>query len=64
MCVALQGSVDGSHPGSRNQSHSRTNSGISFNSGGSVEPASPDSERPSQALLRDYGRQAGAGHTE
>uniref|UniRef100_A0A672J2I9 Ral GTPase-activating protein subunit beta n=1 Tax=Salarias fasciatus TaxID=181472 RepID=A0A672J2I9_SALFA len=35
-------------------SHSRTNSGISFNSGGSAEATSPDSERPAQALLRDY----------
>ncbi|XP_030213857.1 ral GTPase-activating protein subunit beta isoform X4 [Gadus morhua] len=53
------GSVDGSHSGSRNQSHSRTNSGVSFNSGGGVEPTSPDSERPSQALLRDYDTAAG-----
>uniref|UniRef100_H2L590 Ral GTPase-activating protein subunit beta n=1 Tax=Oryzias latipes TaxID=8090 RepID=H2L590_ORYLA len=34
-------------------SHSR-NSSISFNSGGSTEATSPDCERPSQALLRDY----------
>uniref|UniRef100_A0A3P9P8E5 Ral GTPase-activating protein subunit beta n=1 Tax=Poecilia reticulata TaxID=8081 RepID=A0A3P9P8E5_POERE len=38
----------------RSQSHSRTNSGISFNSGGSTEATSPDCERPAQALLRDY----------
>ncbi|KAK0149861.1 Ral GTPase-activating protein subunit beta [Merluccius polli] len=48
------GSIDGGHVGSKNQSHSRTNSGISFTSGGSTETTSPDSERPSQALLRDY----------
>uniref|UniRef100_A0A667ZIL2 Ral GTPase-activating protein subunit beta n=1 Tax=Myripristis murdjan TaxID=586833 RepID=A0A667ZIL2_9TELE len=35
-------------------SHSRTSSGISFTSGGSTEATSPDSERPAQALLRDY----------
>uniref|UniRef100_A0A8D3EFM9 Ral GTPase-activating protein subunit beta n=1 Tax=Scophthalmus maximus TaxID=52904 RepID=A0A8D3EFM9_SCOMX len=40
----------------RLQSHSRTNSGISFTSGGSTEATSPDSERPAQALLRDYGK--------
>ncbi|XP_078508445.1 ral GTPase-activating protein subunit beta [Lissotriton helveticus] len=34
--------------------HSRTNSGISTASGGSNEPTTPDSERPAQALLRDY----------
>ncbi|XP_035983325.1 ral GTPase-activating protein subunit beta-like [Fundulus heteroclitus] len=49
------GSVDGSHATLRSQSHSRTNSGISFNSGGSTEATSPDCERPAQALLRDYG---------
>uniref|UniRef100_A0A674NWH6 Ral GTPase-activating protein subunit beta n=1 Tax=Takifugu rubripes TaxID=31033 RepID=A0A674NWH6_TAKRU len=38
----------------RLQSHSRTNSGISFTSGGSSEATSPDCERPAQALLRDY----------
>ncbi|XP_062316123.1 ral GTPase-activating protein subunit beta-like [Osmerus eperlanus] len=48
------GSVDGSHAGLRSNSHSRTNSSISFTSGGSTEPTSPDSERPGQALLRDY----------
>ncbi|XP_063730875.1 ral GTPase-activating protein subunit beta isoform X1 [Eleginops maclovinus] len=48
------GSIDGSHMAVRGQSHSRTNSGISFNSGGSTEATSPDSERPAQALLRDY----------
>ncbi|XP_031809896.1 ral GTPase-activating protein subunit beta isoform X8 [Sarcophilus harrisii] len=37
------------------KSHSRTNSGISSASGGSTEPTTPDSERPAQALLRDYG---------
>uniref|UniRef100_A0A3Q2CS70 Ral GTPase-activating protein subunit beta n=1 Tax=Cyprinodon variegatus TaxID=28743 RepID=A0A3Q2CS70_CYPVA len=37
-----------------NQSHSRTNSGISYNSGGSTDATSPDCERPAQALLRDY----------
>uniref|UniRef100_A0A3Q0S5S7 Ral GTPase-activating protein subunit beta n=1 Tax=Amphilophus citrinellus TaxID=61819 RepID=A0A3Q0S5S7_AMPCI len=48
------GSIDGSHSTLRSQSHSRTNSGISFTSGGSMEATSPDSERPAQALLRDY----------
>lgn len=38
------------------KSHSRTNSGISSASGGSTEPTTPDSERPAQALLRDYGK--------
>ncbi|XP_012808230.2 ral GTPase-activating protein subunit beta isoform X1 [Xenopus tropicalis] len=37
------------------KSHSRTNSGISTASGNSTEPTTPDSERPAQALLRDYG---------
>ncbi|XP_047224256.1 ral GTPase-activating protein subunit beta-like isoform X3 [Girardinichthys multiradiatus] len=46
------GSIDGNHVTLR--SHSRTNSGISFNSGGSTEATSPDCERPAQALLRDY----------
>ncbi|XP_043351484.1 ral GTPase-activating protein subunit beta isoform X7 [Dermochelys coriacea] len=36
------------------KSHRRTNSGISTASGGSTEPTTPDSERPAQALLRDY----------
>ncbi|XP_063816263.1 ral GTPase-activating protein subunit beta isoform X1 [Pseudophryne corroboree] len=36
------------------KSHSRTNSSISTASGGSTEPTTPDSERPAQALLRDY----------
>ncbi|KAG8446286.1 hypothetical protein GDO86_013933 [Hymenochirus boettgeri] len=36
------------------KSHSRTNSGISTASGGSTEPTTPDSDRPAQALLRDY----------
>lgn len=52
----VQGSIDGSHSTMRSQSHSRTNSGISFTSGGSSEATSPDSERPAQALLRDYGK--------
>ncbi|KAJ8016428.1 hypothetical protein DPEC_G00007110 [Dallia pectoralis] len=43
------GSVDGSNTG-----HSRTGSGISGSSTG-TEANSPDSERPTQALLRDYG---------
>uniref|UniRef100_A0AAY5KQ07 Ral GTPase-activating protein subunit beta n=1 Tax=Esox lucius TaxID=8010 RepID=A0AAY5KQ07_ESOLU len=47
------GSVDGSNTG-----HSRTSSGISFTSTG-TEATSPDSERPSQALLRDYDTAAG-----
>lgn len=38
------------------KSHSRTNSSISTASGGSTEPTTPDSERPAQALLRDYGK--------
>ncbi|KAM6378148.1 ral GTPase-activating protein subunit beta isoform 2-T2 [Pluvialis apricaria] len=41
------------------KSHSRTNSGISTASGGSTEPTTPDSERPAQALLRDYDTAAG-----
>ncbi|PWA28155.1 hypothetical protein CCH79_00017974, partial [Gambusia affinis] len=53
------GSIDGSHVTLRSQSHSRTNSGISFNSGGSTEATSPDCERPAQALLRDYDTAAG-----
>ncbi|KAM7150626.1 ral GTPase-activating protein subunit beta isoform 3-T3 [Macrochelys suwanniensis] len=36
------------------KNHHRTNSGISTASGGSTEPTTPDSERPAQALLRDY----------
>lgn len=40
------------------KSHSRTNSGISTASGGSTEPTTPDSERPAQALLRDYGKES------
>ncbi|MEQ2186653.1 hypothetical protein GOODEAATRI_030773, partial [Goodea atripinnis] len=51
------GSIDGNHVTLR--SHSRTNSGISFNSGGSTEATSPDCERPAQALLRDYDTAAG-----
>ncbi|XP_061745978.1 ral GTPase-activating protein subunit beta-like isoform X5 [Nerophis ophidion] len=53
------GSIDGSQAPTGSQSHSRTNSGISFSSGGSTEAASPDCERPSQALLRDYDTAAG-----
>ncbi|KAM4691267.1 ral GTPase-activating protein subunit beta isoform 2-T2 [Rhinophrynus dorsalis] len=41
------------------KSHSRTNSGVSSASGGSTEPTTPDSERPAQALLRDYDTAAG-----
>ncbi|XP_069508232.1 ral GTPase-activating protein subunit beta isoform X5 [Ambystoma mexicanum] len=41
------------------KTHSRTNSGISTASGGSNEPTTPDSERPAQALLRDYDTAAG-----
>ncbi|CAB1354255.1 unnamed protein product [Coregonus sp. 'balchen'] len=40
-------------------SHSRNNSGISNASGGSSEATTPDSERPAQALLRDYDTAAG-----
>uniref|UniRef100_A0A8B9L6I7 Ral GTPase-activating protein subunit beta n=1 Tax=Astyanax mexicanus TaxID=7994 RepID=A0A8B9L6I7_ASTMX len=47
-----EGSVDGSH--SLAKSHSRNNSGISNASAGSSEATTPDSERPAQALLRDY----------
>ncbi|XP_043382551.1 ral GTPase-activating protein subunit beta isoform X10 [Chelonia mydas] len=41
------------------KNHRRTNSGISTASGGSTEPTTPDSERPAQALLRDYDTAAG-----
>ncbi|XP_051568992.1 ral GTPase-activating protein subunit beta-like isoform X7 [Myxocyprinus asiaticus] len=44
-------SADG-HPLAK--SHSRNNSGISNASAGSSEATTPDSERPAQALLRDY----------
>ncbi|XP_058847055.1 ral GTPase-activating protein subunit beta-like isoform X2 [Acipenser ruthenus] len=44
----------GSSEGSHLKSHSRNNSGISTASGGSSEATTPDSERPAQALLRDY----------
>ncbi|XP_041060504.1 ral GTPase-activating protein subunit beta isoform X9 [Carcharodon carcharias] len=37
------------------KSHSRNSSGISMTSTGSSEATTPDSERPAQALLRDYG---------
>ncbi|XP_036388548.1 ral GTPase-activating protein subunit beta-like [Megalops cyprinoides] len=46
------GSIDGAHMSTK--SHSRNNSGISTASGGGSEPATPESERPAQALLRDY----------
>ncbi|KAJ8400593.1 hypothetical protein AAFF_G00393620 [Aldrovandia affinis] len=49
---AEMGSADGSHMSVK--SHSRNNSGISTTSGGSSEATTPDSERPAQALLRDY----------
>ncbi|XP_039623311.1 ral GTPase-activating protein subunit beta isoform X3 [Polypterus senegalus] len=49
---AEMGSSDGSHGTSK--SHSRNNSGISTASGSSLEAMTPDSERPAQALLRDY----------
>uniref|UniRef100_A0AAY5F1B4 Ral GTPase-activating protein subunit alpha/beta N-terminal domain-containing protein n=1 Tax=Electrophorus electricus TaxID=8005 RepID=A0AAY5F1B4_ELEEL len=51
------GSVDGGHPLAK--SHSRNNSGISNASAGSSEATTPDSERPAQALLRDYDTAAG-----
>uniref|UniRef100_A0A672MUN5 Ral GTPase activating protein non-catalytic subunit beta n=1 Tax=Sinocyclocheilus grahami TaxID=75366 RepID=A0A672MUN5_SINGR len=51
------GSVDGSH--SLAKSHSRNNSGISNTSAGSSEATTPDSERPAQALMRDYGKPRG-----
>uniref|UniRef100_A0A8C7Q7S4 Ral GTPase-activating protein subunit beta n=1 Tax=Oncorhynchus mykiss TaxID=8022 RepID=A0A8C7Q7S4_ONCMY len=41
------------------KSHSRNNSGISNTSGGSSEATTPDRERPTQALLRDYDAAAG-----
>lgn len=53
VCVCHQASVDGSH--SLAKSHSRNNSGISNTSAGSSEATTPDSERPAQALMRDYG---------
>lgn len=46
------GSVDSSN--SLAKSHSRNNSGISNSSAGSSEATTPDSERPAQALMRDY----------
>uniref|UniRef100_A0A4W5QQL4 Ral GTPase-activating protein subunit beta n=1 Tax=Hucho hucho TaxID=62062 RepID=A0A4W5QQL4_9TELE len=46
------GIVDGSHALAK--SHSRNSSGISNTSGGSSEATTPDRERPTQALLRDY----------
>ncbi|XP_063071229.1 ral GTPase-activating protein subunit beta isoform X9 [Engraulis encrasicolus] len=51
------GSLDGSH--SLAKSHSRNNSGISTASAGSSEATTPDSERPAQALLRDYDTASG-----
>ncbi|XP_062315849.1 ral GTPase-activating protein subunit beta isoform X3 [Osmerus eperlanus] len=50
-------SVEGGH--SLSKSHSRNNSGISNASGASSEATTPDSERPAQALLRDYDTAAG-----
>lgn len=55
--MVLQGSSEGSHL----KSHSRNNSGISTASGGSSEATTPDSERPAQALLRDYGKSGCSG---
>uniref|UniRef100_A0A8C7TY46 Ral GTPase-activating protein subunit beta n=1 Tax=Oncorhynchus mykiss TaxID=8022 RepID=A0A8C7TY46_ONCMY len=52
LLESIGGSVDGSHALAK--SHSRNNSGISNASGGSSEATTPDSERPAQALLRDY----------
>uniref|UniRef100_A0A3B4CJR6 Ral GTPase-activating protein subunit beta n=1 Tax=Pygocentrus nattereri TaxID=42514 RepID=A0A3B4CJR6_PYGNA len=52
LLESIGGSVDGSH--SLAKSHSRNNSGISNASAGSSEATTPDSERPAQALLRDY----------
>ncbi|KAL4646238.1 ral GTPase-activating protein subunit beta-like isoform X10 [Arapaima gigas] len=46
------GCANGSH--TLVKSHSRNNSGLSTTSGGSSEATTPDSERPAQALLRDY----------
>ncbi|XP_046730007.1 ral GTPase-activating protein subunit beta isoform X3 [Silurus meridionalis] len=51
------GSVDSGN--SLAKSHSRNNSGISNSSAGSSEATTPDSERPAQALLRDYDTAAG-----
>uniref|UniRef100_A0A9J8DMA9 Ral GTPase-activating protein subunit beta n=1 Tax=Cyprinus carpio carpio TaxID=630221 RepID=A0A9J8DMA9_CYPCA len=44
---------------SLDKSHSRNNSGISNASAGSSEATTPDSERPAQALMRDYDTAAG-----
>uniref|UniRef100_A0A672NMV5 Ral GTPase-activating protein subunit beta n=1 Tax=Sinocyclocheilus grahami TaxID=75366 RepID=A0A672NMV5_SINGR len=52
LLESVGGSVDGSH--SLAKSHSRNNSGISNASAGSSEATTPDSERPAQALMRDY----------
>uniref|UniRef100_A0A8C2ERA2 Ral GTPase activating protein, beta subunit (non-catalytic) n=1 Tax=Cyprinus carpio TaxID=7962 RepID=A0A8C2ERA2_CYPCA len=52
LLESVGGSVDGSH--SLDKSHSRNNSGISNASAGSSEATTPDSERPAQALMRDY----------
>ncbi|XP_076849474.1 ral GTPase-activating protein subunit beta isoform X2 [Brachyhypopomus gauderio] len=51
------GGVDGGPP--LDKSHSRNNSSISNASAGSSEATTPDSERPAQALLRDYDTAAG-----
>ncbi|XP_072571548.1 ral GTPase-activating protein subunit beta isoform X4 [Paramormyrops kingsleyae] len=47
-----QGSGESCHVSAK--SHSRNNSGISSTSGGSSDVTTPDSERPAQALLREY----------
>ncbi|TRY57786.1 hypothetical protein DNTS_012048 [Danionella cerebrum] len=51
---ALLESGSGDGTGSLGKSHSRNNSGLSNASGGSSDATTPDSERPAQALLRDY----------
>ncbi|XP_018581458.1 ral GTPase-activating protein subunit beta isoform X5 [Scleropages formosus] len=55
--MVVQANSEGSHISVK--SHSRNNSGISSTSGGSSEATTPDSERPAQALLRDYDTAAG-----
>uniref|UniRef100_A0AAY4EUX0 Ral GTPase-activating protein subunit beta n=1 Tax=Denticeps clupeoides TaxID=299321 RepID=A0AAY4EUX0_9TELE len=52
LLESVGNSVEGSR--ARAKSHSRNNSGISTASAGSSEGTTPDSERPAQALLRDY----------
>uniref|UniRef100_A0AAY4EQL4 Ral GTPase-activating protein subunit beta n=1 Tax=Denticeps clupeoides TaxID=299321 RepID=A0AAY4EQL4_9TELE len=46
------GNVEAVHAGMK--THSRHSSGFSSTSGGSVEVTTPEAERPTQALLRDY----------